>query len=87
MGKAVIASKIGGIIEIIDDGVVAANSAGLRSHYSADRVVLALGTTPVNALASALRGKVKQLYIVGDAKEPRGIREAIADGFVAAFHL
>lgn len=47
----------------------------------ADSVVLATGAKPVNALFAHLRNKVKELYIIGDAKAPRRALEAVAEGF------
>lgn len=50
----------------------------------ADTVVLATGAKPVNALYEHLQNKVKEVYIIGDAKEPRRALEAVAEGFAVA---
>ena len=52
-----------------------------------DMAVLAVGVEPVNELAAALAGKVKELYVIGDAKKPAKIHDAVADAFVLAFNL
>jgi 2,4-dienoyl-CoA reductase (NADPH2) len=52
-----------------------------------DIAVLAVGVEPVNELAAALTGKVKELYVIGDAKKPAKIHDAVTDAFVLAFSL
>ena len=53
---------------ITDDGVIIIDKEQHSTLLKADTVVLALGVTPVNALAIELANKVKELYIIGDAK-------------------
>jgi len=55
--------------------------------FPAKTVVLATGMRPRREPARELEGKAPQLYIVGDAREPRRIREAIHEGFRTAFGL
>jgi 2,4-dienoyl-CoA reductase (NADPH2) len=45
-----------------------------------DNIVLALGTKPVNGLAEQLKGKVAEIHVIGDAKEPRKAVNAIYEG-------
>lgn len=47
----------------------------------ADTVILAVGVEADNCLADDLRGKVKELHLVGDARSPRKLTEAIREGF------
>ncbi len=75
------------VVEVTDNGAIGVNRNGARTLYAADTVVIALGMVPVNELAKELRGKVKQLYLIGDAKEPRRIKEAIAEGFITGYNL
>ena len=49
----------------------------------ADRVVTAVGAKPNDRLAQALRDKVFPTYVVGDARSPRGIAEAVYEGWRA----
>jgi len=72
---------------ITDRGVTVSDSEGNRTVLQMDIAVLALGVEPVNGLAAALAGKVKELYIIGDAKKPAKIHDAIADAFILAFSL
>jgi pyruvate/2-oxoglutarate dehydrogenase complex dihydrolipoamide dehydrogenase (E3) component len=72
---------------IADDGVIVTDRQGNQSVLQMDVAVLALGVEPVNELAAALSGKVKELYVIGDAKKPAKIHDAVADAFVLAFNL
>lgn len=65
--------------EINDRGVVLTRE-GERDTVEADTVVLAAGASPNNELYRALEGKVQELYLIGDAVEPRSILEAVAEG-------
>lgn len=63
--------------EITDKGVVAIDKRWLRHLFEADTIVLALGYRPERGLYDALKGKVRELYIVGDAVGPRNMLSAI----------
>ena len=39
-----------------------------------------LGVRPVNRLAEELKGKVSEVHIIGDAKEPQKVINAITEG-------
>jgi len=45
-----------------------------------DTVVLALGAKPLDELSQRIIGKVAEVYVIGDAKEPRKALQAIAEG-------
>lgn len=53
----------------------------------ADTVVLAVGSAHESALCEALKEKVKEIYMVGDAVKPRKALDAIYDGFMAGIVL
>jgi 2,4-dienoyl-CoA reductase-like NADH-dependent reductase (Old Yellow Enzyme family)/thioredoxin reductase len=72
---------------VIDNGVAVTGGKGNRTVLQMDIAVLALGVEPVNDLAAKLAGKVKEVYIIGDAKKPAKIHDAVADAFVLAFNL
>lgn len=67
--------------EISDKGVIVANKEEKKLTIEADTVVVAVGSKANHELWQALEGKVPNLYQIGDCVEPRGILEAIADGF------
>ena len=66
--------------EINDSGVVLTTREGEHRIVEVDTVVLAAGATPNNGIYQALEGKVAELYLIGDAVEPRSILAAVADG-------
>ncbi len=74
------------VVEINGLGVVL-EKEGKNTLIEADTVVLAVGAVANNDLAGQLEGKVKELHLVGDAKEPRKINDAIREGFDLAREL
>lgn len=56
-------------------------------NFPGDAVILALGSQPVNELAAPLKGKVPEVYLIGDARIPRRIIEASYEGMTAAFSI
>lgn len=66
--------------EIIDDGVLFVRDGREESIRNVDNVVLALGARPVDHLSEKINGIVAEVYVIGDAKEPRKVLEATAEG-------
>ena len=60
---------------------------GEETLENLDTVVLAAGAVPHNPLEGELRGKVKELYAVGDCYAPRNAAEAIHEAFAVAYRL
>ncbi|MFC1937866.1 FAD-dependent oxidoreductase, partial [Chloroflexota bacterium] len=73
--------------EIVPQGLVVTTREGETKTIEADTIVLAAGAISNNKLYEELRGKVPEVYLVGDSVEPRTIRDAIADGFRVALEL
>jgi NADPH-dependent 2,4-dienoyl-CoA reductase/sulfur reductase-like enzyme len=48
--------------------------------HDIDGVVLAVGVKPVNHLADEAKGKVAEVYVIGDAADQRKALDAIAEG-------
>ena len=69
------------VLEIMDDNVVIADKHGTRSQLASDTVVLAVGLKSNNRLEEALKGKVPEMYAIGDCVEPRKVINAIWEGF------
>jgi len=67
--------------EITSTGIVVTNGDGKRQTIDADNIVLATGAVPNKQLAEILKGKVKELFLIGDAVEPRRIKEAMSEGY------
>jgi len=63
------------------EGVIITTRDGEERTIAADTVVLAAGAVPDAALYEAVKGKVAEVYRIGDCAEPRTIRDAISEGF------
>ncbi len=70
-------------IEVSDAGVVVEGADGKKT-IQADSVIIAYDRKPKNALYQALKGKVKELYEIGDCVKPRDIATAIDDAAYVA---
>jgi len=63
-------------VEINEEGVVVENADG-RSMIEADSVIIAWDRKPREGLYEALKGKVREVYKIGDCRESRSIEWAI----------
>jgi len=76
------------IEEITDKGVVVTDAKGDKTLQEADTVLVALDLAPSDTtLAKELKGKVKEIYTIGDAKSFRRIMKAISEGYITAYNL
>ncbi|MFC1992598.1 FAD-dependent oxidoreductase [Chloroflexota bacterium] len=64
---------------ITDDGVVVDRDGREETISGMDSIVLALGVKPENELADQVKKKVAEVYVIGDASEPRKAVNAIAE--------
>jgi len=71
------------VSEIMDDGLVIVDKYGKQNKLSSDTVVLAAGLKS-NSRLEALKGKVPEIYAIGDCVEPRKVINAIWEGFRVA---
>jgi len=69
------------VVKVADDGVTVRNAKGVETLVEADSVVLAAGAMPAHALFHEFEWMVDELHGVGDALIPRGLEQAIQDGF------
>lgn len=58
-----------------------------KDAIECDTVVVALGYYPNIGCAQPVKNRYDEVYVVGDAKEPRGIQCAVAEGFDAGCRL
>jgi 2,4-dienoyl-CoA reductase (NADPH2) len=65
--------------EITDQGVWI-DRDGREEWIPGDTVVLAAGSRPVDSLYDQIKDRVKEIYVIGDAKSPRKALEAVAEG-------
>jgi 2,4-dienoyl-CoA reductase-like NADH-dependent reductase (Old Yellow Enzyme family)/thioredoxin reductase len=82
------------ITEITDDGAVLTDlDTKEKTEVKCDNVLICRGYRGRPAIYKELQGKVKELYLVGDAQirsrcvEPRNIGDAIHEGWIAANRL
>ncbi|MFC2067111.1 FAD-dependent oxidoreductase [Chloroflexota bacterium] len=76
------------VTEINDRGVVVTDGSGNKTLCEADTVIVALELAPSDSnLARELRGKVKDIYTIGDAKSFRRIMKAVSEGYITAYKL
>ena len=77
------------VVEIRNGEVVIVNKVGRRRSISADSIVIAVGRKPVipEELISEAKEVGKEVYIVGDAKVPRKVIDAIREGFSVAIDI
>jgi NAD(H)-dependent 7beta-hydroxy-3-oxo-delta4-cholenoic acid oxidoreductase len=66
--------------EILDDGVVFEKDGQEETLRGFEYVVLAMGAKSVDTLSKELEGKVPEVYVIGDAMQPRRALDATAGG-------
>lgn len=69
------------------DGVVLMDQQGQKTILPMDVAVLALGVESVNELSADLEDNVEKVFIIGDAKTPARIHDAVSDAFYMAYDL
>lgn len=68
--------------------VMIEDASGVRKLDGFDSIVLALGAErPNDDLYKELEGKVSELYVIGDARQPREIVDAVYEGEEIAVKL
>jgi len=72
------------VVEIRSDTVLI-EEAGRQSELPATRVIVAIGAESNLALANELEDDPFPVSVVGDARDPRGIQEAVYEGWRAAW--
>ncbi|MBP1610759.1 MAG: NADH:flavin oxidoreductase / oxidase family, partial [Acidobacteria bacterium] len=65
---------------INSEGLEITDKDGTKKTIKADTVITALPLKPNSDLVKSMEGKAKEMYTIGDAKEPHLIFDAIADG-------
>jgi len=70
--------------EITNEGLTITTKDNSRLTIQADTIIPAMPLMPNTDLLRSLKGKVAEVYLVGDCREPRMIPEAIADGWKIA---
>ena len=86
LSKRVVVTPLTGIKEIRGKTVVVVDviANAERQIEGIDTVVVCTDEKPNDALYRSLKGKVKELYLVGQALAPRRLLDSIADAYVTA---
>ncbi len=75
------------VSEITENGVKVVTADGKEELIEADSIVVSVGMEPLKEEAWALYEASDNAVIVGDAKKPARMNEAVTDGYFAGFHL
>jgi len=77
------------VIEVYKDGVDITDSLGRRTKLNADTVILSVGRRSRidKDLIESSKSIAKEVYVIGDAKQPRRIIDAIKEGFWTAINI
>ncbi len=60
---------------------------GTKKLEGFDNIVIALGSIPNDELVESLKGKIPEVYVVGDASKPREVMEAVFEGEEVALKI
>jgi thioredoxin reductase len=71
-------------VEIMDKGLTIIDKEVNQRTLEADTIMTALPLKANDQLLNALKGKVPEVYAIGDCNEPRLILHAVADGYRVA---
>jgi len=71
-------------VEITDKGLTIIDKDGEKQAIAADTIIPALPLLPDTGLYESLKGKVPEVYAIGDCKEPLLIADAISAGMQVA---
>ena len=67
------------VTEIVDGGVIVETEGRKEELLGFDTIVIALGYTSSSELYSQLKSVVSEVHLVGDAKRPQKIMEALTE--------
>lgn len=73
--------------EITDKGVKAVDSKGKNIFTEVNTVAVTLGFEPNLDLATAIKGIVEEVHVIGDCKNPARMADATKDGYLAGMAL
>jgi len=69
------------------DAVTVEDQWGEEKTLAYDTIVVAVGREPVNELYNAIAARGREVYLIGDAKEPRHMRAANLEAFWVGRHI
>jgi len=74
-------------VEVNDAGLIVVTREGKKVTLEADTIIPAIPLQPDSSLYNELKGKVPELYSVGDCQEPHQIVDAIGTGWKTASQI
>ena len=72
------------LLEVLEEGVILIDRNFQRRKMQADTVILAVGMKPDLRLYHTLGRRIHNLYLIGDARHPQNIMNAIWDAYEVA---
>ena len=66
---------------IMDESIFVTDKYNKGIEIESDTIILAVGLEPNNGLERAIKGKVPEIYAIGDCVKPRKVINAIWEGF------
>jgi 2,4-dienoyl-CoA reductase-like NADH-dependent reductase (Old Yellow Enzyme family)/thioredoxin reductase len=69
------------------DTLTLADKFGVEKKVPYDTIVVAVGREPVNELYQAIATRGREVYLIGDAKEPRNMKDANQEAFWVGRHI
>jgi len=67
------------IQKVLEDGTLFFNNR--RRFPSPDKIVTAVGLKPERELYQSLQGKISNLYLIGDSRNPQNVMTAVWDAY------
>ena len=75
------------LIEITEDKVIIEDNTGETVALKADLVINASGFNPANDFYNKAKDLVNEIYLIGDAKIPRNIHDAMHEGYQIGLNI
>jgi NADPH-dependent 2,4-dienoyl-CoA reductase/sulfur reductase-like enzyme len=69
------------LIGFDDHSILIKDAEGVREITDYDSVILAMGFESERTLVDRFRGKIEEIHVIGDARAPREIIDAVAEGY------
>ncbi|MFQ6099588.1 MAG: FAD-dependent oxidoreductase, partial [Armatimonadota bacterium] len=75
------------VVEVRAGSVIVVQQEEAREFAGFDALVMATGLRANDGLAEELEGRVSELHVIGDAREPRTALNAVHEGAQAALRV
>jgi NADPH-dependent 2,4-dienoyl-CoA reductase/sulfur reductase-like enzyme len=75
------------LVEITKDEVIIEDGTGKRVEIKADLVVNASGFNPANDFYPKAKDMINEVHLIGDAKIPRNIHDAVHEGYQIGLNI